>query len=65
MIMNQDEQGQKLMSLEQLKQTAEQLENADSSLDPFAYVTADKEFIYFPQEAKKRRHLNKWRDATP
>lgn len=51
--------------LESLQKAAEQLENQDSDLDPYALVTADKEYIYFPgQPPKKRKHANKWRDAT-
>lgn len=51
--------------LEQLQKAAEQLENIDADLDPFASVTADKDYIYFPgMPPKKRKHANKWRDAT-
>ena len=52
------------LGLEQLKQAAEQLENADDTLDPFATVTADENFIYFPDATRHRRHVHRWRDAT-
>ena len=51
--------------LESLQKAAEQLENQDSDLDPYALVSADEQYIYFPgQPPKKRKHANKWRDAT-
>jgi hypothetical protein len=31
------------------------MENADETLDPFASVTVDKHFIYFPGMAPKQR----------
>lgn len=52
-------------NLEALMQAAEQLENQDSTLDPYALVWADKDFIYFPSKPpKKRKHAYRWRDAT-
>jgi len=37
----------------------------DQSLDPFATVTADADYIYFPgMPPRRRKHAHKWRDAT-
>jgi len=53
------------MGLEDLQRAAEQMDNNAPTYDPYLSVTADADFIYFPGMApRRRRHLNKWRDAT-
>ena len=57
--------GDKPLTIEQLQRAAEQIENKVPVFDPYLAVTADADFIYFPGQApKKRRHHNRWRDAT-
>ena len=45
--------------------TAEKIENSVPEMDEFISVTADKDFIYFPNKPPKpRKRANNWRDAT-
>ena len=55
----------KSLKLEDLLKTAEKIENSVPEMDEFISVTADKDFIYFPnKQPKPRKRANIWRDAT-
>lgn len=57
--------GKNPLKLEELLKTAEKIENSVPEMDEFISVTADKDFIYFPNKPPKpRKRANKWRDAT-